>query len=87
MKKVLFTAAALFGLGLSAASAGDEDSLEACKQFAANNGVSAEPCSCIADAVSGDADLKAEQLALQTMDDYENASDELHAALDSCISG
>jgi len=84
MKKAFILAGAM-ALVAGAALAGDSQS--ACEEFAATNGVSAEPCACIADAVSGDADLQAEQLALVTMEDYENASAELRAALDPCIEG
>ncbi|WP_375203911.1 hypothetical protein [Hyphococcus sp.] len=82
MKKAYLLAGAM-ALVASAALAGDSQS--ACEEFAANNGVSAEPCACIAEAVAGDADLQAEQMALVTMEDYENSSDELHAALDPCV--
>ncbi len=84
MKKAVILAGAM-ALVAGAALAGDSQS--ACEEFAANNGVSAEPCSCIADAVSGDSDLQAEQLALVTLEDYENASAELHAAIDPCVEG
>ncbi len=82
MKKSYLLAGAM-ALVASAALAGDSQS--ACEEFAANNGISAEPCACIADAVSGDADLQAEQMALVTMEDYENSSAELRAAVDPCI--
>ncbi len=82
MKKSYLLAGAM-ALVASAAHAGDSQS--ACEEFAANNGISAEPCACIADAVSGDADLQAEQMALVTMEDYENSSAELRAAVDPCI--
>lgn len=85
MKKILIAGAAFAALGFGAAMA--QDSEAACKKFAADNGISDEPCSCIAEAVSDDADLLAEQLSLVTMDDYENASAELHAAIDPCIEG
>ena len=82
MKKAFVLAGAM-ALVAGAALAGDSQS--ACEEFAANNGVSAEPCACIADAVSGDADLQAEQLALVTMDDYQNSSDALRAAIEPCL--
>ncbi|HRX37920.1 MAG: hypothetical protein KDA48_06415 [Amphiplicatus sp.] len=84
-KKALIAASVLVAFGFANAQAGGDDSLAACNEFAANNGVSAEPCACIADAVSADAALKAEQLALVTMADYEAASPALHAAIDPCI--
>lgn len=83
MKKFLIAGAMVAALGCGAAMAGDSEA--ACEKFAADNGVSADPCSCIAEAVGGDADLLAEQEALVTMEDYENASAELHAAIDSCV--
>ncbi|WP_428409723.1 hypothetical protein [Hyphococcus sp.] len=78
-----FVLAGAMALVASAALASDSQS--ACEEFAANNGVPAEPCACIADAVSGHADLQAEQLALVTMDDYENSSAELRAAIEPCL--
>ena len=83
MKKYLVLGAMMAGLGCGGAFAGDSQA--ACEEFAATNGVDAAPCACIADAVAGDADLQAEQLAVVTMEDYENASHELHAAIDPCI--
>ena len=82
MKKILI--AAVMSASLSGvAFAGDSQS--ACEEFAGNNGISAEPCACIAEAVADDADLMAEQLALVTMEDYENSSAELRAAIDPCV--
>jgi len=83
MKKYLVLGAMAAGLGCGGAFAGDSQS--ACEEFAATNGVPAEPCACIAEAVSGDAALQEEQLALVTMEDYENASAELHAVIDPCV--
>ena len=85
MKKFLITGAMIAGLYAAGASAGDP--MSECEEFAANNGVPAEPCGCIVDAISADADLAAEQAALVTMEDYDNASDELHAAVDPCLEG
>ncbi|MAW79338.1 MAG: hypothetical protein CMI63_03810 [Parvularcula sp.] len=82
MKRIIVSgaaAASLFGVALAS------ESEAACEEFAANNGVSAEPCACVADAVSGDPDLQAEQLSLVTMEDYENSSAELQAAIDPCL--
>ncbi|MCK5745214.1 MAG: hypothetical protein KAH44_03330 [Oricola sp.] len=83
MKKFLIAGAMIAALGCGAAMASDSEA--ACQEFAANNGISDEPCACIAAAVEGDAALVAEQLALVTMEDYENSSAELHAAVDPCI--
>lgn len=83
MKKVLIAGAMVAALGCGAAFAGDSEA--ACEEFAANNGVSAEPCSCIAESVADDADLQEEQMALVTMEDYDNASAALHDAIDHCI--
>ena len=84
MKKVLFIGAAVAAMGGVALA---EDSLTACQEFAARNDLDASPCECIAEAVSGDAALQAEQIALVTAEDYENASDDLHAAIDPCVEG
>ena len=83
MKKFLIAGAMVAAFGMSAAMAGDPQA--SCERFAADNGISADPCSCIAESVDGDADLMAEQDALVTMEDYENASAELHDAIDHCI--
>lgn len=83
MKKFLIAGAMVAALGCGAAMAGESEA--ACEKFAADNGISAEPCSCIGEAVEGDAALLEEQLSLVTMEDYDNASAELHAAIDPCI--
>lgn len=83
MKKFLIVGAAIAVLGGGAAMASESEA--ACQEFAANNGISDEPCACIASSVGDDADLLAEQLTLVTMEDYENASAELHAAIDHCV--
>jgi len=83
MKRFLVLGAIAAGLAITSASAGDSQS--ACEEFAERNGVDAEPCACIADAVSGDADLQAEQLALVTLDDYANSSAELRGAIEPCL--
>lgn len=84
MRKLLVLGAVIAATGGVALA---EDSLTACQEFAARNGVDAGPCECIAAAVSGDATLQAEQIALATMDDFQNASAELRAALDPCVEG
>lgn len=83
MKKYLIAGAMIAALGCGAAMAGDSEA--ACQKFAADNGISDEPCACIAEAVGSDAALLEEQLSLATMEDYENSSAELHAAIDPCI--
>jgi len=83
MKKLVTAGALIAGLFAGSAIAGD--SLTACQEFADTNGVSPEPCECIAEAVADNPELMAEQIALVTMEDWENASSELHAALDPCI--
>jgi len=83
MKKFLIAGVAVAGLFAGSAIAGDSQT--ACEEFADRNGVSPEPCVCIAEAVADDPDLMAEQIALVTMEDWQNASAELHAALDPCI--
>ncbi len=83
MRKILIAGAMVAALGCGAAFAGDSQA--ACEEFAANNGVPAEPCACIAESVADKPDLQAEQMALVTMEEYENASAELHDAIDHCI--
>lgn len=85
MKKLTAASIALAAFAAASALAGDSDSKEACLAFAERNGVDPGPCECIADAVSADADLKAEQLALETMEDYEAASSALRAAIGPCV--
>lgn len=83
MKKFLIAGAMVAALGCGGAMAGESEA--ACQKFAADNGISDEPCACIAAAVEGDAALLKEQLSLATMEDYENASDDLRAAIQPCI--
>jgi hypothetical protein len=85
MKKLTAAGAALAVFAGAVAMAGDADSKAACLAFAERNGVAPEPCECIADSVSGDADLKAEQLALVTLEDYEAASAALRGAIEACL--
>lgn len=85
MKKLLAASIALAACAATPALAGDSDSKEACLAFAERNSVDPGPCECIADAVSADAGLKAEQLALETLDDYEAASPALRAAIEPCV--
>lgn len=83
MKKFLIAGAMIAALGCGAAMASESEA--ACQKFAADNGISAEPCACIAEAVEADAALLEEQLSLVTMEDYENASADLRAAIDPCV--
>lgn len=85
MKKLTAASIAFAAFAAASALAGDSDSKEACLAFSERNGVDPGPCECIADAVSADADLKAEQLALETMEDYEAASSALRAAIEPCV--
>lgn len=85
MKRLIGACVAFAVFAGAAATAGDADSRAACLAFAERNGVPAEPCECIADSVSGDADLKAEQLALVTLEDYEAASPALRSAIEACL--
>jgi len=59
--------------------------MEQCKAFADANKISEDPCVCIAKAIGDDAALLKEQAGLKTMDDYNAASKELHAAIDPCV--
>ncbi len=83
MKKLICAGIAAVSLGAIAPALADAQS--DCETFAESNGVPTEPCSCIAEAVSGDDALRAEQAALVTLEDYENSSAELQAAVDPCL--
>lgn len=85
MKKLMAASIAFAAFAAASALAGDADSKEACLAFAERNGVDPGPCECIADAVSADAELKAEQLALETLEDYEAATPALRAAIEPCV--
>ncbi|MEX6633760.1 hypothetical protein [Hyphococcus lacteus] len=83
MKKLIIMGIVGSVFGFSTAVA--DDSMSACLEFADRNNVSPEPCACIAAAVANDPALKAEQIALVTLDDFVTASPELQSALDDCV--
>ena len=83
MKKLIVIGIVGSVFGFSTAVA--DDSMSACLEFAERNDVSSEPCACIVEAVANDPALKAEQIALVTLDDFVAASPELQSALDDCV--
>jgi hypothetical protein len=83
MRKKLIAVFAFVGVCVSPALA--EDSYENCKAFSAANGLDPAPCTCIAENVGDDADLLAEQAALETMEDFAGASAELRDAINACL--
>ena len=84
MKKLVASLIVL-GFGLSPAFA-SSDSYDYCTAFADANGLDPAPCTCIAENIGDDADLLAEQAALQTQDDIGAASPELQEAINACVS-
>jgi hypothetical protein len=62
-----------------------DQALETCNKFAADNNTSAEPCACIAQAISDDPKLLAEEASLKTLDDYNAASEAYRAKVEPCL--
>ncbi|MEZ5897128.1 MAG: hypothetical protein R3C51_12095 [Parvularculaceae bacterium] len=78
----VMAAFAIFVADSTPALAG-EDIKEICEAFSSNNSIDAD-CTCIADAISENPSIEDEFIAVETMDDYENSSDELKEAISQC---
>jgi len=77
------TALTIFVAATTPVNAG-EDIEGVCEAFKSNNDVAEADCTCIADAISETPDVEDEFVALESMEDYENSSDELKAAISQC---
>ena len=83
LRVTLLVAAAV--LMAAPAMASYDDAMAQCQKFATDNKTSPEPCECIAKAIGDDPKLMEEEATVKTLDDYTNASDAYHAAVNPCL--